>query len=193
MAIPRGGEHSVGVGNRFDPHHGQVFRGQQALATWFISGGVATPVQWRLLLGGEGPAVSADSYEACAVAGAVELARGSAGGVRPVVLDVPDIATRATLGRFAEARVPVVARVSPGARLGVADQRLPGYGALPMAARDILQNVRGMRMPVEWADPERAGRGAARSWRRYGCCSRGGRCCCSGSGRMRGGCRGGCG
>ncbi|GHB70089.1 putative ISXo8 transposase [Streptomyces cirratus] len=157
MAIPRGGEHSVGVGNRFDPHHGQVFRGQQALATWFISGGVATPVQWRLLLGGEGPAVSADSYEACAVAGAVELARGSAGGVRPVVLDVPDIATRATLGRFAEARVPVVARVSPGARLGVADQRLPGYGALPMAARDILQNVRGMRMPVEWADPERAG------------------------------------
>ncbi|WP_443056768.1 IS701 family transposase [Streptomyces sp. NBC_00667] len=157
MAIPRGGEHSVGIGNRFDPHQGQMFRGQQAFATWFTSGGAATPVQWRLFLGGAGPVESADSYEACAVAGAAELARGSAAGVRPVVLDVPDIATRATLARFAQAGVPVVARISPGARLGVADQRLPSYGALPMAARDILQNVRGMRMPVEWADPERAG------------------------------------
>ncbi|MGW7098295.1 IS701 family transposase [Streptomyces sp. NPDC054838] len=160
VAIPRGGEHSVGVGNRFDPYQGQMFRGQQAFATWFTSGGVATPVAWRLFLGGAGPAQSAesaDSYGACAVEGVPELARGSAAGVRPVVLDVPGIATRAVLGRFAQARVPVVARVSPGARLGVADQRLPNYGALPMAARDILQNVRGMRMPVEWADPDRPG------------------------------------
>ncbi|MFF1557866.1 transposase [Streptomyces sp. NPDC058279] len=157
MAIPRGGEHSVGVGNRFDPYQGQMFRGQQAFATWFTSGGGATPVAWRLFLGGEGPVEFPDSYEACAVAGVPELARRSEAGLRPVVLDVPDIATRATLSRFAAARVPVVARIGPGARLGVADQRLPGHGASPMAARDILQNVRGMRMPVEWAEPDRPG------------------------------------
>lgn len=204
MAIPKGGDHSVGVGHRFDPHQGQMFRGQQAFGTWFTSAGVTTPVGWRLFLpedesqrcGGEregdrepgraqgqglglgqgqpqgqgrGPGATApdceqrdpqhteESYEACAVTGVLESVRDGQMSVRPVVLDIRDIATRSTLNRFAEARVPVVARVSSAARLLVTDPALPGFGAGTLSARDILQNVRGLRMPVEWADPDRPG------------------------------------
>ncbi|MET9320711.1 transposase [Streptomyces sp. NPDC003038] len=205
MAIPKGGDHSVGVGHRFDPHQGQMFRGQQAFGTWFTSAGVTTPVGWRLFLpddesegcGGEREQAERlrgglreherelarehekereqrqdptapeseqqslrrpeESYEACAVTGVLESVRDGQMSVRPVVLDIRDIATRSTLNRFAEARVPVVARVSSAARLLVTDPALPGFGAGTLSARDILQNVRGLRMPVEWADPDRPG------------------------------------
>ncbi|MET9958767.1 transposase [Streptomyces sp. NPDC006326] len=152
MAIPKGGEHSVGAGHRFDPHRGQMFRGQQAFGMWFTSAGVVTPVGWRLFGLGE-----EESYEGCAVTGVLDTVRASGMPTRPVVLDIRDIATRATLNRFAEARVPVVGRISPETRLLVTDPRLPGFGAGTLPARDILQNVRGLRMPVEWADPELPG------------------------------------
>ncbi|MEU2393601.1 transposase [Streptomyces sp. NPDC007369] len=165
MAIPKGGEHSVGAGHRFDPHRGQMFRGQQAFGIWYASARVVTPVGWRLFLDEEsaqepsqdsvqeeGPG-GEESYEGCAVSGALNTVRESGMAVRPVVLDIRDIATRATLNRFAEARVPVVGRINPEARLLVTDPRLPGFGAGTLAARDILQNVRGLRMPVEWPDP----------------------------------------
>lgn len=159
MAIPKGGEHSVGAGHRFDPHRGQMFRGQQAFGTWFTSAGVVTPVGWRLHLREEQEAAD-ESYEECAVTAVLDTlreARESGAATRPVVLDVRDIATRAALNRFAEARVPVVGRISPEARLLVTDPRLPGFGAGTLAARDVLQNVRGLRMPVEWPDPELPG------------------------------------
>jgi hypothetical protein len=98
-----------------------------------------------------------ESYGACAVTGVLETVRESGMPTRPVVLDVRDIANRTTLNRFAEARVPVVARISAAARLLVTDPTLPGYGAGTLAARDILQSVRGLRMPVEWADPDQPG------------------------------------
>ncbi|MEV0410267.1 transposase [Streptomyces sp. NPDC050448] len=181
MAIPKGGEHSVGAGHRFDPHQGHMFRGQQAFGMWFTSPGMVTPVGWRLFLGeepeasdvsshavhapSEQPGHSAQSeqsesyegYEECAVTGVLDTLRESGLAARPVVLDIRDIATRATLNRFAEARVPVVGRISPEARLLVTDPRLPGFGAGTLAARDILQNVRGLRMPVEWPDPDASG------------------------------------
>ncbi|MFJ7167898.1 IS701 family transposase [Streptomyces globosus] len=166
MAIPKGGEHSVGAGHRFDPHRGQMFRGQQAFGIWYTSAPVVTPVGWRLFLDEESaPASSQDSvqgcgtgeeesYAGCAVSGVLNAVREARLPVRPVVLDVRDIATRSTLHRFAEARVPVVARIGAEARLLVTDPRVPGFGAGTMAARDVLQNVRGLRMPVEWPDPE---------------------------------------
>ncbi|TDU76961.1 transposase [Streptomyces sp. KS 21] len=160
MAIPKGGEHSVGAGHRFDPHRGQMFRGQQAFGMWFTSPGVVTPVGWRLFLGEEPEAAQTESYEGyeeCAVTGVLDTLRESGLATRPVVLDIRDIATRATLNRFAEARVPVVGRISPEARLLVTDPRLPGFGAGTLAARDILQNVRGLRMPVQWAAPDAPG------------------------------------
>ncbi|CAL9497853.1 hypothetical protein SUDANB120_03384 [Streptomyces sp. enrichment culture] len=165
MAIPKGGEHSVGAGHRFDPHRGQMFRGQQAFGLWYTSAPVVTPVGWRLFLDEESaPAPSQDSvqvgtgeeesYAGCAVSGVLNAVREARLPVRPVVLDVRDIATRSTLHRFAEARVPLVARIGAEARLLVTDPRVPGFGAGTMAARDVLQNVRGLRMPVEWPDPE---------------------------------------
>ncbi len=178
MAIPKGGEHSVGAGHRFDPHQGQMFRGQQAFGTWFTSPEVATPVGWRLFLpDAEGPAgVRANTarpaaaedapahpvpYEECAALGVIETVRGSGLPVRPVVLDIRDIGTRLTMNRFAEARVPVIARISPAARLLVTDPSLPGYGSGALSAVDLLQSVKGLRMPVEWPDP--AGSPAHRS------------------------------
>ena len=50
LAIPKGGDHSVGVGHRYDPHQGQMFRGQQAFGMWFTSAGVVTPVGFRMIV-----------------------------------------------------------------------------------------------------------------------------------------------
>ncbi|MER5870061.1 transposase [Streptomyces sp. NPDC002044] len=178
MVIPKGGEHSVGTGHRFDPHQGQMFRGQQAFGTWFTSPEMATPVGWRLFLpDSEGPAevrantarhttagdapAHAAPYEECAALGVIETVRGSGLPVRPVVLDIRDIGTRLTMNRFAEARVPVIARISPAGRLLVTDPSLPGYGSGALNAGDLLQSVKGLRMPVEWPDP--AGSPAQRS------------------------------
>ncbi|MET9854993.1 transposase [Streptomyces sp. NPDC006450] len=170
MAIPKGGEHSVGVGHHFDPHQGQMFRGQQAFGTWFTSPEVATPVGWRLFVPdgesnaelaansarrtttGPGPAHHT-SYEECAASGVIETVKAAAMPSHPVVLDVRNIGTRLTMNRFAEARIPVVARISPISRLLVTDPALPGYGAGPLNAEDILQSLKGLRTPVEWVDP----------------------------------------
>lgn len=170
MAIPKGGEHSVGVGHRFDPHQGQMFRGQQAFGTWFTSPEVATPVGWRLFLpdaesNAEAVANSAQrpvgapepahhmSYEECAATGVIETVQASGMPTRPVVLDIRHIGTRLTMNRFAEARVPVIARISPNSRLLVTDPALPGFGSGVMNAGDVLQSIKGLRTPVEWPDP----------------------------------------
>uniref|UniRef100_A0AAU2JU80 Transposase n=1 Tax=Streptomyces sp. NBC_00049 TaxID=2903617 RepID=A0AAU2JU80_9ACTN len=153
MAIPKGGDHSVGVGHRFDPHQGQMFRGQQAFGIWFTSAEVITPVGWRLFLPPEGD----ESYEECAATGVLDTMRQCRMPARPVVLDIRDIGTRSTMNRFAEARLPVLARIDASARLLVTDPALPGFGSGTLAARDILQNVRGLRTPVEWPDPSHPG------------------------------------
>lgn len=170
MAIPKGGEHSVGVGHHFDPQQGQMFRGQQAFGTWFTSPEVSTPVGWRLFVpdgenDAEGAANSArrtagspepahhTSYEECAASGVIETVKAAAMPAHPVVLDVRNIGTRLTMNRFAEARIPVMARISPVGRLLVTDPALPGYGAGPLNAEDILQSLKGLRAPVEWVDP----------------------------------------
>lgn len=172
MAIPKGGDHSVGVGRRFDPHRGQMFRGQQAFGIWFTSAQVITPVGWRLFLPTEEGAAAAappveagagvgaekyEEYEECAVNGVLDTVCQGPVPSRPVVLDIRDIGTRSTMNRFAEARVPVLARIGAGARLLITDPALPGYGAGTLAARDILQNVKGLRVPVEWPDPSHPG------------------------------------
>ncbi|WUC79909.1 transposase [Streptomyces sp. NBC_00536] len=165
MAIPKGGEHSVGVGRQYDPHRGQMFRGQQAFGIWFTSADVVTPVGWRLYLPEEGTGASAEgtgfeggersgeTYEECAVTGVLDAVRQVAVPPRPVLLDIQNIGTRSTMNRFADAKLPVLARISPAARLLVTDPALPGHGAGTLAARDVLQNVRALRTPVEWADP----------------------------------------
>ncbi|WP_223837793.1 transposase [Streptomyces venezuelae] len=159
MAIPRGGEQSVGAGHRFDPHRGRMFRGQQAFGVWFTSVDVATPVGWRLYLPQDSAgSLTADrSYEDCAVTAALESVLQMGLAPRPVLLDIRGIGTRPTLHRFAQVGLPVLARISPATRLLVTDPALPGHGAGTLAAQDVLRNVRALRSPVEWTDPLRPG------------------------------------
>ncbi|MEU8773322.1 transposase [Streptomyces sp. NPDC048606] len=180
MAIPKGGEHSVGVAHRFDPHQGQMFRGQQAFGTWFASAGLVSPVGWRMFLPGEpeaepaggpdrprarrGPLTGPDlaaraayeesAYAESATASVIETVRRGGGAPRPVVLDIMRIGTRSTMNRFAEAGLPVIARVSPTTPLLVTDPALPGHGGGARSAREILQSVKGLCTPVEWTDPD---------------------------------------
>ncbi|MEU8432375.1 transposase [Streptomyces sp. NPDC029216] len=174
MAIPKGGEHSVGVAHRFDPHQGQMFRGQQAFGTWFASAALATPVGWEMYLpetdGAEehaaghaadpaGEHAARAAYEEAAAAAVISTVRRSGSPVRPVVLDIRQIGTRSTMNRFAEAGLPVIARISPATPLLVTDPALPGHGAGARCARDVLQSVKGLCTPVEWTDPDPAAGG----------------------------------
>ncbi|MFG2713754.1 transposase [Streptomyces goshikiensis] len=160
MAIPRSGAHSVGVEHRFDPHRGRMFRGQQTFGTWFTSAGAVTPVGWELLLPG-------GSYEESAVGAVLATVRraGGAAAPRPVVLDIRGIGTRPTMNRFAEAGVPVVARVAAGAGTGtrflVRDAAVPGFGGGVRGPAEILRSVKALGAPVEWTD---AGGAARSSW-----------------------------
>ncbi|WP_455770464.1 IS701 family transposase [Streptomyces goshikiensis] len=166
MAIPRSGAHSVGVEHRFDPHRERMFRGQQAFGTWFTSAGVVTPVGWELLLPGS-------SYEESAVGAVLATVRraGGAAAERPVVLDIRGIGTRSTMNRFAEAGVPVVARVAAGVGAGagagagnrflVRDAAVPGFGGGERGPAEILRSVKALGAPVEWTD---AGGAARSSW-----------------------------
>ncbi|WP_424212951.1 IS701 family transposase [Streptomyces sp. BI20] len=218
LAIPKGGDRSVGVGHRFDPHQNTMFRGQQAFGVWFSSAEFVTPVGWRMFLpetaergargagsvlrpaggersgfgtqaaperafaaacaslsegrdgrpstrsGGTARTVGPDgdgheeTYEESAAAAVLDTLRDLDLPPRPVLLDIRDIGTRSTLNRFAEARLPVVARVAPGTRLLVTDPAVPGHGAGTLTAQDILQSVRGLRTAVDWSDPAAPGR-----------------------------------
>ncbi|MEU3253456.1 transposase [Streptomyces sp. NPDC006997] len=145
LPIPKTGERSVGVGRRFDPHLGQILCGQQSFGVWFVSPEVVTPVGWRLLLPEE-------THEDSVLAAVRETVGTRTAPTRPVVLDVRGIDVRTTLSRLPLAGLPVAARAEPGTRLWVADPAMPGYGAGPQPARDILTAVKALRRPVEWYD-----------------------------------------
>lgn len=165
MPIPKAGEHSVGVDRRFDPERGQVFHGQQAFGVWFASDELSVPVNWRLFLPdpwvndrtrrdrAEVPQEAGEeTLEECAVAAALDTARWSDVTRKPVLLDIRGGAGRAALTRLAGAGVPVVARIGPGSRLAIADRALPGFGAGPLSAVQILESLKGLRRPVSWVD-----------------------------------------
>ncbi|MCZ0979685.1 hypothetical protein O1L60_13215 [Streptomyces diastatochromogenes] len=60
-----------------------------------------------------------------------------------MLLDIRGGAGRAALTRLAGAGVPVVARINPGSRLAIADRSLPGFGAGPLSAVQILESLKG--------------------------------------------------
>ncbi|WP_434404183.1 IS701 family transposase [Streptomyces sp. NBC_01353] len=165
MPIPKAGEHSVGVDRRFDPERGQVFRGQQAFGVWFAAEELSVPVNWRLFLPdpwvkdrtrrdrAEVPeGAGEETMEECAVAAALDTARWQDVTRKPVLLDIRGGAGRAALNRLAGAGVPVVARIGATCRLAVADRALPGFGAGPLPAQQILESLKGLRRPVGWLD-----------------------------------------
>jgi hypothetical protein len=168
LHIPKAGEHTVGVDRLFAPQLGHMFRGQQAFGLWFASEEMSVPVNWRLLLPeqwvtdherrarAEVPQEAGrETPEECAVAVALDTARNWNVTRRPVLLDLRGSAVRPTLARLARARVPVVGRIGASCRLTVADQALPGFGAGPLPAQQILESTKGLRRPVHWLDPAR--------------------------------------
>lgn len=165
MPIPKAGEHSVGVDRRFDPERGQVFRGQQAFGVWFAAEELSVPVNWRLFLPdpwvndrtrrdrAEVPeGAGEETLEECAVAAALDTARWQDVSRKPLLLDIRGGAGRAALNRLSGAGVPVVARIGATCRLAVADRSLPGFGAGPLPAQQILESLKGLRRPVSWLD-----------------------------------------
>ncbi|GGX93327.1 putative ISXo8 transposase [Streptomyces hiroshimensis] len=163
LIIPKRGEHSVGVRRQFDPELGETVNAQRAFGVWLASGAMTVPVHWRLFLpdGADG----ADEQGAGIPASALreETADESATGTvlddlrkwklprRPVVLDVPTTRVGPAVRRFAEAGLPVLARVCGATRLVVAEPALPGHGLGPVPALRILQGVRGLRRRIAGA------------------------------------------
>ncbi|HEY9371975.1 IS701 family transposase [Streptomyces sp.] len=171
MPIPKAGEHSVGVDRSFDPERGQVFRGQQAFGVWFAAEDLSVPVNWRLFLPdpwvkdrtrrdrAEVPAgAGEETLEECGVAAALEVARWKGVTRKPVLIDIRGGAGRGALTRLSAAGLPVVARIGATCRLLVADRALPGFGAGPLPAQQILESLKALRRPVSWLDIAGAGR-----------------------------------
>ncbi|MCW8381974.1 IS701 family transposase [Streptomyces justiciae] len=165
MAIPKVGEHSVGVGRQFVPRAGRPDSGQQAFGLWFASERASAPVNWRLHLPGgwirdaerrrraeipEG--AGEESLEECAAAVVRSTLKWDLPR-RPVVLGAagPDLGT--AMRRYREAGVPLLVRVPGGTALAVAEPSLPGFGAGALAAQRIADSLRALRRPVQWADP----------------------------------------
>ncbi|WP_282790803.1 transposase [Streptomyces sp. CC224B] len=165
LAIPKSGVHSVGVGRRLVPQTGQTKRGQHALGVWLTAPAMSTPISWRLLLPerwirDDGLRRRAEvperaSYETLeqSVVAAVTETRTANVLRRPVLLDAPGAWARPTVLRaFADADIPLVARVPAGTRMIMADRSMPGYGAGPLSAQQLLMSVRGLGRRVEWHD-----------------------------------------
>ncbi|MGW0736643.1 IS701 family transposase [Streptomyces sp. NPDC002851] len=174
MHIPKAGEHSVGVDRLFAPQSGQMLRGQQAFGLWFASEELSAPVNWRLFLPdqwvvdqerrdrAEVPeGVWCESQEECAAAVALDTAVHGNAPRRPVLLDLRGDVVRPTLTRLGRAGVPVLGRIGTSCRLTVADRAMPGFGAGPLPAQQILESMKGLRRPVHW--PDAARQGAART------------------------------
>ncbi|MHC3470251.1 IS701 family transposase [Streptomyces sp. 7R007] len=164
MQIPKVGEHSVGVDRHFVPHLGQTVNGQQAFGVWMAAQHASAPVNWRMYLPGswlgdsdrrrraEIPeSLPEENLAACAAAAVLEVA-GWGLPTLPVLLDARAPQLRGALDTLGALGVPFLARINPGDRLTVADPALPGYGAGPLPAQQIMRSVTGLRRPVQWLD-----------------------------------------
>ncbi|GGO88624.1 IS701 family transposase [Wenjunlia tyrosinilytica] len=170
MAIPKAGEHSVGVDRRFAPGLGQTVVGQQAYGVWLASEHVSAPVNWRLHLPDtwlndaakrNRAEIPEDMGEAtpgeCATDAVLDVAGYGGVARRPVLLDARDWDAGAALRRFSPLGVPVLARINPATRLVMADHALPGYGGVATPAQRLMESVKGLRRPVTWVDPASSG------------------------------------
>lgn len=165
LPIPKAGRHSVGVERRFVRELGQMMNAQQAYGVWFASDELSVPVNWRLLLPDAWVNDRARRRRVeipeCAVfetpeqsAGTVVLRVREWGlGPRPVVADARATGFRGLARELAQAGVPLLARVVGTGRLEVAERALPGYGAGPLPAQQILESVKALRKPARWIEP----------------------------------------
>ncbi|MCF6524128.1 transposase [Streptomyces sp. JJ36] len=162
LVIPKAGQHSVGVERRFVPSLGQVVNSQQALGAWGVGADAAVPVDWRLVLSGDGrngcpqqlreglpPAAPVD----CAAAAAAGLGRASGLRPRPVVLDLPEADPGVAVRRFAERGMHVLAHAAGTTVVTAADPVVHGLENREFTAQQLLHMVRTLRRPVDWPDP----------------------------------------
>ncbi|MFF3322712.1 IS701 family transposase [Streptomyces sp. NPDC002889] len=169
MLIPKVGEHTVGVDRWFDQRYGQTVVGQRAYGAWYASDRLSVPVNWKLFLPSrwaydrdlrnraEIPdKVAGQPLEECAATVVLDAAAAWNTRPRPVLMDLRDSNGWRAMSRFASAGFPVLARIDRGARLVVEDPLLPGAGGAAMPAARILDAVKALRHPVEWADPSGA-------------------------------------
>ncbi|MFF2923912.1 IS701 family transposase [Streptomyces celluloflavus] len=170
MAIPRTGKQSVGVDEMFDPRRRKTFQGQLAYGVWLASPELTVPVNWLLFLPGAGapgtgeppPDAAGSTPQGWAATAALTTPRDAGVRGRPVVMNVPGGATRATLARFTRDATPVLAQAALATRLAVADRCMPGYRRGSFSAQVILEAARSVRQPVRHTAPGGA-RPAARS------------------------------
>ncbi|MFJ3235188.1 IS701 family transposase [Streptomyces sp. NPDC086787] len=165
MAIPKVGEHSVGVGRQLVPRPGRPDNGQQAFGLWFASEQAAAPVNWRLHLPGGWvrdaerrrradipDGVGEETLEECAAAVVRSTLKWRVPR-RPVVLGAAGPDLGATVRRFQASGVPLLVRISGGTALTVTEPSSPGFGAGRLSAQRITDSVRSLRRPVRWSDP----------------------------------------
>ncbi|MFF5139052.1 IS701 family transposase [Streptomyces sp. NPDC013157] len=161
LFIAKAGGHSVGVERQFAPEHGQVLNGQLAFGAWAATEGTSVPLQWRLHLPeswlgnasmrrrAEIPdSAEAETPDECATAAALTLPDRWGVPRRPVVLDTHVTGLGGVVRPFAEARIPLLIRVTASTRLTVADRAMPGYRAGTLPAGRIMESARGLRRPV---------------------------------------------
>ncbi len=164
MPIPKLGEHSVGVAEGFDRRLGRSFRGQHAIGVWYASEETSAPASWRLFLPElwaddearrfEVPdGISAETLDECASAVVLEGARHDLARPLPVILDVCSNEPVATVGRFSDCGVPVIARLAPGSGLLVHAPVLQGHQQRRLSIGQLLELVKGRRRRVPWVDP----------------------------------------
>ncbi|MBW8794144.1 MAG: transposase [Streptomyces sp.] len=164
LFIAKAGGHSVGVERQFAPEHGQVLNGQLAFGAWAATEGTSVPLQWRLHLPeswlgnasmrrrAEIPdSAEAETPDECATATALTLLNRWGVPRRPVVLDAHVTGLGGVVRPFADARIPLLIRVTPSTRLTVADRAMPGYRAGALPAGRIMESARGLRRPLATA------------------------------------------
>ncbi|WP_432248612.1 IS701 family transposase [Streptomyces sanyensis] len=165
VVISKAGTESVGVARRFISDLGQTVNSQVAYGAWAVGEEHSCPVNWRLALGeegggGPGPRASYASEARLTTpleraASAVLELRDWTGGVdRPVVLDLPELDPVAVARRFAGTRTGFVVPVRGATRVRCVDPAVPGGGATELAAHQLLLQVRTLRRPVTWTDPD---------------------------------------
>ncbi|MFE2295606.1 IS701 family transposase [Streptomyces sp. NPDC059452] len=157
--VPKAGGHSVGVAEYFAPQLGRNVTGQQSFGAWLASPAAGVPVNWQLVLPA-GQAVDLSRRRApvraagravgpqeCAGEVALRAVRALPGAPLPVVLDAPGL-DPLRMGRcFGQAGIPLVQRVGQRLRLRVDPLMVPGHGALPLAAGQLVGSLRRLWRP----------------------------------------------
>ncbi|MFE1444599.1 IS701 family transposase [Streptomyces sp. NPDC058739] len=168
MAIPKAGEHSVGVAESFRFDLGRVVNSQQAFGVSLANEQLSAPVNWGLNLPAEWlededrrrraripDDVAAMSVEAGVVHTVAELADAAWGlRRRPVVLDGRTLNSLALVEQFTRRRIPFVMRVDGSTRVVGFDPVQPGAGERLFQAQQLVERGKKLSKPVVWVDPE---------------------------------------